>query len=75
MHWFLLFAESLPHKVGRHGSLLLPDTCLANVMACLADTLEPGGLRGPSCVAQELAQASLVSGLLLLLLLLLLLCI
>jgi hypothetical protein len=40
MHWFLSFAESLPHKEGRHGSLLLPDTCLANVMACLADTLE-----------------------------------
>ena len=49
-----------PQKEGRHGSLQLPDTCLANVMACLASTLEPGGLRGPSCVAKELAQASLV---------------
>ncbi|WIA14453.1 hypothetical protein OEZ85_002978 [Tetradesmus obliquus] len=50
-----------PQKGGRHGSLQLPDTCLTNVMACLASTLEPGGLRGPSCVAKELAQASLVA--------------
>lgn len=49
-----------PQKEGRHGSLQLPDTCLTNVMACLASTLQPGGLRGPSCVAKELAQASLV---------------
>jgi hypothetical protein len=54
-------AESQPQREERHGSLLLPDTCLANVMACLADTIEPGGLRGPSCVAQELVQASMVS--------------
>lgn len=51
-----------PQKEGRHGSLQLPDTCLTNVMACLASTLEPGGLRGPSCVAKELAQASLCAG-------------
>lgn len=45
----------------RHGSVKLPDTCLAKIMACLAGSLEPGGLRGPSCVANDLAQAALVS--------------
>jgi hypothetical protein len=57
----LFRADAQPHKEGRHGSLLLPDTCLAHIMACLARTVERGGLRGPSCVAKELAQASLVS--------------
>jgi hypothetical protein len=46
-----------PKKEG-HGSVALPDTCLARIMTCLADTLEPGGLRGPSAVAADLARAA-----------------
>lgn len=38
--------------------MALPDTCLACIMTCLADTLEPGGLRGPSAVAADLARAA-----------------
>lgn len=44
----------------KHGSVKLPDTCLTKIMEYIADTLEPGGLRGPSCVARELYNASLV---------------
>lgn len=38
--------------------MALPDTCLARIMTCLADSLEPGGLRGPSAVAADLARAA-----------------
>ncbi|KAF6261940.1 hypothetical protein COO60DRAFT_699338 [Scenedesmus sp. NREL 46B-D3] len=54
-----LFGSRGPREE-RHGSLQLPDTCLASIMAHLAGSMQPGGLRGPSCVAGELAQASLV---------------
>jgi hypothetical protein len=61
----------IPHAVsrkvsrieGRHlGGVKLPDTCLAVIMDCLVDQLEPGGVWGPGLVARDLANAALVSG-------------
>lgn len=54
------FPDAHTPKEERHGSVSLPDTCLARIMTCLADSLEPGGLRGPSAVAKDLATAALV---------------
>lgn len=60
-HFLLPSSSALKgSKEGGHGSVALPDTCLAKIMSCLAGTLQPGGLRGPSAVAKDLAQASLV---------------
>jgi hypothetical protein len=54
-------ADAHAPREERHGSVCLPDTCLARIMTCLADSLEPGGLRGPSAVVKDLATAALVS--------------
>ena len=47
-------------EVEQYGDTKLPDSVLVRVMQCLASTREPGGLRGFACVAQDLANASLV---------------
>lgn len=44
----------------QYGDTKLPDSVLVRVMECLADTREPGGLRGFACVSKDLANASLV---------------
>jgi hypothetical protein len=41
--------------------VVLPDTCLARIMACLAGSMDLAGLRGPSAVAKDLGAAALVS--------------
>lgn len=63
----LRFAAAPAARVSVQGTqLLLPDSVLDMVMARLASCLEPGGVYGPSLVARDLANASLVglSGLL-----------
>jgi hypothetical protein len=44
------------------GTFKLPDEVLTHIMTALANTREPGGLRGFADVAQDLANASLVRG-------------
>jgi hypothetical protein len=70
----LRFAAAPAARVSAQGTqLLLPDSVLDMVMARLASCLEPGGVYGPSLVARDLANASLVRPFACLLLLLLLL--
>jgi hypothetical protein len=56
-------ADSHTPKAQGHGSVQLPDTCLARIMACLAGSMDLAGLRGPSAVAKDLGAAALVSNL------------
>jgi hypothetical protein len=57
----LKFAAAPAARVSAQGTqLLLPDSVLDMVMAGLAACLEPGGVYGPSLVARDLANASLV---------------
>jgi hypothetical protein len=70
----LKFAAAPAARVSAQGTqVLLPDSVLGMVMASLASCLEPGGVYGPSLVARDLANASLVRQALFSLLLLLLL--
>jgi len=63
----VLPAESKPHaaqaqqQVQSSRVLALPESCLVNIMRCIAANLEPGGVYGPSLVAKDLASAALVS--------------
>lgn len=54
-------ADSHTPKAQGHGSVQLPDTCLARIMTCLAGSMDLAGLRGPSAVAKDLGAAALVS--------------
>jgi hypothetical protein len=44
----------------KHGDVKLPDAVLQRVMSCLA-AIEADGVRGPTMVANDLANAALVS--------------
>jgi hypothetical protein len=57
----LKFAAAPAARVSAQGTqVLLPDSVLDMVMASLASCLEPGVVYGPSLVARDLANASLV---------------
>jgi hypothetical protein len=57
----LKFAAAPAARVSAQGTqVLLPDSVLDMVMERLASCLEAGGVYGPSLVARDLANASLV---------------
>jgi hypothetical protein len=53
-------ARSSSDAAEKHGDVKLPDAVLQIIVGCLA-AFEPGGVRGPSMVARDLANAALVS--------------
>jgi hypothetical protein len=52
-------ARSSSDAAEKHGDVKLPDAVLQTIIGCLA-AFEPGGVRGPSMVAHDLANAALV---------------
>jgi hypothetical protein len=52
-------ARSSSDAAEKHGDVKLPDAVLQTIIGCLA-AFEPDGVRGPSMVARDLANATLV---------------